>query len=95
MAKLPEYQPADGYAVNLHAPRRFPALYYFAGTGPAGETCAGCRNFIPAAEKSRGRCAAWVNYFASDRLHDRDDPKWWHGLPCIDASTPSCKYWEP
>ena len=109
----PHYAPRAEYIVNLGAgPRQFPAMYSgrslastdFAGSGPAGTTCASCAAFLPASgrnrvspdDEHRGRCARWVEHRGRGvSLMGRGvDPNWWRGLPTISASSPSCKYWE-
>lgn len=95
-----KYQPGADYMQNLNeGPRRFPALYYFPGTGPKGETCASCAAFLTSSKKSRGRCAKWaIHRGRGDQLEARqrgDGPDWWRGLPCVDSDTPACKYWSP
>jgi len=92
----PLYAPRAEYIVKLSlGPRQFPAMYHFAGTGPAETTCASCTAFLPASDKRRGRCARWIEHRGRGvSLMDRGvDPDWWRGLPTIAASSPSCKYW--
>ena len=91
------YAPRSEYMAHVGSgPRQHPAMYHFAGGGPAGETCATCAAFLPASDKRRGRCARWIIHRGrGDSLNEREaDPNWWRGLPCIAAASLSCKYWQ-
>jgi hypothetical protein len=97
MNAAPLYAPRAEYIVKLSlGPRQFPAMYHFAGTGPADTTCASCAAFLPASDERRGRCARWIEHRGRGvSLMDRGvDRNWWRGLPTIYASSSSCKYWE-
>ncbi len=93
-----KYAPGKEFFQNLKdGPQRFPALYHFPGTGPEGETCGSCANFLPSSNKERGRCKKWIEHRGgADRLEAREEGEgnWWRGLPTIFSDTDSCKYWD-
>lgn len=76
-----------------------PGMAFFAGTGPAGKTCGGCKHRGYSRESSRGKWSDTLQQMIYRSYHVQKCAMFkktsgHHGAD-VDSDNPCCKFFEP